>query len=99
VSFWIRLSRKLREIAFLSLQQVLNSPAVNVFLGTFPLLLAFVWGVISNNAALAQILQRLTRLDNRVDEMDHTFSKELHDLSELVVRIETRLVGKQVVLT
>ncbi len=77
-----------------TLKALLDSPAVNVFLGTLPLFGAIVWGSIQNDRRLNSIDQRLGRLETRVDSIDG----KLGAVSERLVKVETRLEGGHVVV-
>ncbi len=77
------------------LKPLLDSPAVNVFLGTLPLLGAIVWGLIQNDRRLNAIDQRLGRVESRIDSVD----SKLAVVGERLVNVETRLEGGHVVLS
>ena len=51
------------------LKSLLDS-AVNVFLGTLPLLGAIVWGLLQNDRRLTALDQRLGRMETRIDSID-----------------------------
>ena len=70
-----------------TLKTLLDSPAVNVFLGTLPLLLTIAWGLFTND-------RRLTRIESKLDTMDG----KLTNVSERLVRVETRMDGSKVVM-
>ncbi len=60
-----------------TLKGLLDSPAVNVFLGTLPLLGAILWGLLQNDRRLLAldkridgIEQRLGRMETRIDQID-----------------------------
>jgi hypothetical protein len=78
----------------LFLKTLLESPAINVFLGTLPLLLTLAWGLFANNQRLNGIEKRLDRIDDRLDRME----TKIEAIDVRLVRVETRLEGKQVVL-
>lgn len=84
------------------LKALLDSPAVNVFLGTTPLLGAIIWGLIQNDRRFQSLDkrmdvldQRLGRMENRIDSIDG----KLAVVSERLVKVETRLEGGHVVLS
>lgn len=62
------------------LKTLLDSPAVNVFLGTLPLLLTIAWGLFSNE-------RRLTRIENKLESIDAKTGL----ISERLVKVETKL--------
>ena len=82
--------------------------AVNVFLGTLPLLFSIVWGLIQNDRRLNGIEKRLDRMDVRMDRIDARFDRidahldiadgKLTLLNERAVRLETKLEGGRLVL-
>jgi hypothetical protein len=85
-----------------TLKGLLDSPAVNVFLGTLPLLGAIVWGLPQNDRRLQAldkridgVDQRLGRMETRIDSIDG----KLGTVSERLVKVGTRLEGGHVVLT
>jgi hypothetical protein len=61
-----------------TLKTLLDSPAVNVFLGTLPLLCAIVWGLLQNDRSLRAI-------DKRMDV--------INSASAALKRALTRLMG------
>ncbi len=86
----------------LTLKALFDSPAINVFLGTLPLLGASVWGLIQNDRRLLAIDkridgvdQRLGRMENRIDSIDARLSA----VSERLVKVETKLEGGHVFLS
>jgi hypothetical protein len=78
-----------------TLKSLLDSPAVNVFLGTLPLFGAIVWGLLQNDRRFTALDQRLGRMETRIDSIDG----KLAIVSERLVKVETRLEGGHVVLT
>ena len=70
-----------------TLKALLDSPAVNVFLGTLPLLLTIAWGLFTSD-------RRLTRIESKLDSMDG----KLSTVSERLVRVETRMAGSKLVM-
>jgi hypothetical protein len=78
-----------------TLKSLFDSPAVNVFLDTLPLLGAIVWGLLQNDKRLNTIEQRLGRMETRIDSIDGNLSS----VRERLVRVETKLEGGHVVLT
>jgi len=81
-----------------TLNSLLASPAVNVFLGTLPLLGAIVRGLLQNDRRLQAldksidgVDQRLGRMETRLDSMDG----KLAGVSE----VETKLEGGHVVIS
>ena len=70
-----------------ALKEFLNSTAMNVFLGTLPLTGAILWGLIQND-------KRLSRIEAKIDGMD----TKLANVSERLVKVETKLEGPHVVL-
>jgi len=52
------------------LNSLLASPAVNVFLGTLPLLGATVWGLLQNDRRLQAIDKRIDGVDQRLGLME-----------------------------
>ncbi len=84
-----------------SFQGLLSSPAINVFLGTLPLLGAILWGLLQNDRRsqaldkrIDGIDQRLGRMETRIDSID----SKLAIVSERLVKVETKLEGPPVVL-
>jgi hypothetical protein len=84
------------------LKELLNSPAVNVFLGTLPLLGAILWGLLQNDRRLQAldkridgVDQRLGRMETRMDSMDGKLSV----VGERLAKVETKLEGGHLVLT
>jgi hypothetical protein len=77
------------------LKSLLDSPAVNVFLGTLPLLGAIVWGLLQNDRRLGRIETRMGRMEIRIDSID----AKLATVSERLTRVETNLEGGHVVLS
>ena len=77
------------------LKSLLDSPAVNVFLGTLPLLGAIVWGLLQNDRRLGRIETRMDRMEIRIDSID----AKLATVSERLTRVETKLEGGHVVLS
>jgi hypothetical protein len=63
-----------------SFKCLLDSPAVNVFLGTLPLLGAIIWGLLQND-------RRLQALDKRIDGVDQRLGR----METRMDRIETRM--------
>jgi hypothetical protein len=78
-----------------SFKSLLDSPAVNVFLGTLPLLGAIVWGLLQNDRRLGRIETRMGRMEIRIDSID----AKLATVSERLTRVETKLEGGHVVLS
>jgi len=78
-----------------TLKSLFDSPAVNVFMGTLPLLGAIVWGLLQNDKRLNAIGQRLGRMETRIDSIDGNLSA----VRERLVRVETKLEGGHVVLS
>ena len=78
-----------------TLRALLDSPAVNVFLGTLPLLGAILWGLLQNDRRLNAIERRLGRLGTRIDSID----VKLSTVSERLVKVETKLEGGHVALS
>jgi tetrahydromethanopterin S-methyltransferase subunit G len=91
------------------LKTLLDSPAVNVFLGTLPLLGAIVWGLLQNDRRLQGLDKRLDGIDTRFDRVDKRFDHvearldgidgKLATVSERLVKVETKIEGGHVVLT
>ncbi|MBV8895562.1 MAG: hypothetical protein JO051_03545 [Acidobacteriaceae bacterium] len=91
-----------------TLRALLDSPAVNVFLGTLPLLLTLAWGLVQNDRRFASIEGRLNRMDHRFDRMDARFDRidtrlegidaKLANVSERLVKVETKIEGGNLVL-
>jgi DNA anti-recombination protein RmuC len=84
------------------LKELLNSPAVNVFLGTLPLLGAVLWGLLQNDRRLQAldkridgVDQRLGRMETRMDSMDGKLSA----VGERLAKVETKLEGGHLVLS
>jgi len=65
-----------------TIKALLENPAVNVFLGTLPLLLTLAWGLFQND-------RRLTRIETKIDTMD----SKLNTVSERLIKVETRIEG------
>jgi len=65
-----------------TIKALLENPAVNVFLGTLPLLLTLAWGLFQND-------RRLTRIETKIDSMD----SKLNTVSERLIKVETRIEG------
>ncbi len=70
------------------LKSLLDSPAVNVFLGTLPLFGAILWGLLQNDKRLGRIETNLNNLN-----------KTVGDLRGPVAKIETRIEGREIVLS
>ncbi len=70
------------------LKSFLDSLAVNVFLGTLPLFGAIVWGLLQND-------KRLGRIETNLDNLNRTVG----DLRKRATKIETRIEGRQIVLS
>jgi peptidoglycan hydrolase CwlO-like protein len=84
------------------LKSLLDSPAVNVFLGTLPLLGAILWGLLQNDRRLNAVDQRLGRIETRMDRMEtriDSIDAKLATVSERLTRVETKLEGGHVVLS
>ncbi len=91
------------------LKSLLDSPAVNVFLGTLPLLGAIVWGLLQNDRRfqaldkrMGGIDQRLGRMETRMDRMEtrlDSVDTKLASISERLVKMETRIEGGHVVIS
>lgn len=87
----------------------LDSPAVNVFLGTLPLLGAIICGLLQNDRRLQAldkridgVDQRLGRMETRIDRIEtrmDSMDGNLAKVSERLVRVETKLPGGHPVLT
>ncbi|HKI19622.1 MAG TPA: hypothetical protein VKA15_17175 [Isosphaeraceae bacterium] len=69
------------------LKTLLDNTAINVFLGTPPLLLTLAWGLFQND-------RRLTRIENKLDPMD----VKLSNVGERLVKVETKLEGTKLVI-
>jgi hypothetical protein len=92
-----------------TLKSLLDSPAVNVFLGILPLLGAIVWALLQNERMLRTIDKRMDLIDKRIDGMDQRLGRmetridsidgQLATVSERLVKVETKLEGGQLVLT
>ncbi len=90
------------------LKEVLEIPAVSVFLGTLPLSGAIVWGLLQNERSLRALDKRMDGLDKRMDVMDQRLGRiearvdsidnKLGAVSERLVKVETKLEGGQLVL-
>ncbi|HTU45110.1 MAG TPA: hypothetical protein VMF91_08615 [Bryobacteraceae bacterium] len=72
----------------MTLRSLLDNAAVNVFLGTLPLLLTLAWGLFQSD-------RRLTRIENRLDTVD----QKLGSVSERLVRVETKIDGNKVLVS
>ena len=91
-----------------TLKAVLDIPAIEVFLGTLPLLEAIVWGLLRNERSLRAIDKRIDGLDKRMDGMDQRLGRietridsidtKLVMVSERLVKVHTKLEGGQLVL-
>ena len=91
-----------------TLREVLETPAVSVFLGTLPLSGAIVWGLLQNERSLRAIDKRIDGLDKRMDGMDQRLGRietridsidtKLVMVSERLVKVHTKLEGGQLVL-
>lgn len=84
-----------------TLKALLDSPAINVFLGTLPLLGAILWGLIQNDRRLLAIDKRIDGVDQRLGRMEtriDSIDTKLSGVSERVAKVEVRLEGGQVVL-
>jgi hypothetical protein len=66
---------------------ILDNPAVNVFLGTLPLLLTIAWGLFVNE-------RRLTRIEANLD----TIRTDISSIKERLTRVETKLEGTKLVM-
>ena len=71
----------------MQLKEILANPAMSVFLGTFPLLLTIAWGLFTSD-------RRLTRIETKLDTID----AKLSGVSERLVKVETKIEGRQVVM-
>jgi hypothetical protein len=76
------------------LRDLLNSTAMNVFLGTLPLTGSILWGLLQNDRRFIALDQRLSRIETKLDGMD----AKLSNVSERLVKVETKLEGGHVVL-
>jgi hypothetical protein len=77
-----------------TLAEVLNHPAISVFLGTVPLLMTIWWGLMSNNQALKAITENLKVLNDRVARVDtkvDDLGKKVNEIDVRLARVETRL--------
>lgn len=84
-----------------TLRALLDSPAVNVFLGTLPLLLTLAWDLVQNDRRFNSMEGRLDRMDRRLDRIDTRLDcvdAKLANISERLVRVETRIEGGNLVL-
>ena len=72
----------------MTLRSLLENAAVNVFLGTLPLLLTLACGLFQSD-------RRLTRIENRLDTVD----QKLGNVSERLVRVETKIDGNKVLVS
>jgi hypothetical protein len=80
------------------LKELLNSPAVNVFLGTLPLLGAILWGLLQNGRRLQALDKRIDGVDQRLGRMDSMDGK-LSTVGERLAKVVTKLEGGHLVLT
>lgn len=94
------------------LKDLLASPAVNVFLGTLPLLGAILWGLLQNNRQIdvlrGDLKSRFDSLDKRIDGVDQRLGRmetridsidgKLSGVGERLAKVETRLEGGHVVV-
>ena len=79
---------------------LLDSPALNVFLGTLPLFGAIFWGLLQNNRALDGIGKRIDGIDKRLDHVEtklETISKGRSFDRRAPDARETRLERSQIV--
>ena len=84
------------------LKSLLDSPAVNVFLGTLPLLGAILWGLPQNDRRLRALDKRLDGVDQRLGRIEShidSIDNKLSGISERMVKVETKLEGGHVVLS
>lgn len=88
-----------------TLKTLLDNPALNVFLGTLPLLLTLAWGLLTNNKALdnigkridsleSSVGKRLDRIDTRLDGLE----KDVHSIDVRLTKVETRLENTRLVM-
>jgi hypothetical protein len=78
------------------LKALLDSPAVNVFLGTLPLLGAIVWGLLQNDRRLQALDKRIDGVDQRLGRMETKLDGiegKLATVSERLVVVETKIDG------
>lgn len=69
-------------------KSLLDNMAVNVFLGTLPLLLTLAWGLFQSD-------RRLTRIENRLDSIDG----KIGNVTERLARVETKLEGGKILVS
>jgi len=91
------------------LKALLDSPAVNVFLGTTPLLGAIIWELVQNDRRFQSLDKRMDVLDKRMDGIEQRLGRiegridaidvKLAVVSERLVKVETGLEGGHVVLS
>jgi len=84
------------------LKILLDSPAVNVFLGAVPLLGAIIWGLLQNDRRLQALDKRMDGVDQRLGRMEmriDSIDNKLAVVSERLVKVETKLEGGHVVLS
>ena len=70
-----------------TLRTLLDSPAMNVFLGTLPLLLTIAWGLFQNDRRMTRIESRIDSVESKIDRMDSRLSQ----ISERLARVETKI--------
>jgi hypothetical protein len=94
------------------LKDLLASPAVNVFLGTLPLLGAILWGMLQNNRQIdalrgdinvlrGDVKSRFDGIDQRLGRMEtrvDSIDGKLSGVGERLAKVETRLEGGHVVV-
>jgi chromosome segregation ATPase len=84
------------------LKDLLASAAVNVFLGTLPLLGVIVWGLLQNDRRLQALDKRIDGVDQRLGRMEtrmDSMEGKLSAVSERLAKVETKLEGGHLVLT
>jgi len=80
--------------------ELLNHPAISVFLGTIPLLMTIWWGLMSNNQALKAMTDNLKLLNDRVARVEtkvDDLNKKVYEIDVRLARVETRLDSPRLV--
>ena len=70
-----------------TLRGLLDSPAVNVFLGTLPLLLTLAWGLFQNDRRMTRMENSIDSIGTKIDGLDSRLSQ----VSERLARVETKI--------
>ena len=70
-----------------TLKGLLDSPAVNVVLGTLPLLLTLALGLFQNDRRMTRMENSIDSIGTKIDGLDSRLSQ----VSERLARVETKI--------